>query len=72
VITVGIKEENIEFIQQWLLENPGTGALYLALLYIFAIPLTFPSMPLVFFGSFAASHLFGFYSKPFYYIHHFD
>jgi hypothetical protein len=49
---------NLEFIETlsaWLIDNPGKGAFYLSLLYMFGIPLTFPTSLVIFFGSYAAS-----------------
>lgn len=59
------KEESLDQISAWLIEHPDNGALYLALLYVIGIPLTFPSMPLLFIGAYASSHVYGFTSKKF-------
>ena len=57
------KEESLDQISTWLIEHPEKGALYLALLYVVGIPLTLPSMPLLFIGAYASSHVYGFTSK---------
>jgi len=63
VVKFVFKEESLEQISKWLIENPDKGAIYLALLYLIGVPLTLPSMPLLFIGSYAAAHIFGFISK---------
>lgn len=46
-----------------MIENPAQGALYMSLFYMIGIPLSFPNSFLVFFGTYAATHVFGFYSN---------
>jgi len=59
IIKMGISEDFINNLSQWLIDNPEKGAMYLGLFYIFGIPLSFPTMPLVFFGAYASSHVYG-------------
>jgi len=61
-IKYGLDFDFIEKLSSWMIENPGMGAFYISLLYIFGIPLAFPGGLIVFFGSYAFSHMFGFYS----------
>lgn len=65
IVKFVFKEESLEQISAWLIENPDKGALYLALLYVIGIPLTLPSMPLLLIGSYASSHVYGFTSKSY-------
>ena len=57
----GTEKEFLLWLQNWLIDNPAKGALYMSLFYMIGIPLSFPSSFLVFFGAYTATHVFGFY-----------